>query len=413
MTKIIHTADTHLGYRQYNNSIRKQDFFDSFKHVIDGAIKDDVDAVIHAGDLFDMRNPPLTDVIHTINILQGLKDNNIPFLGIVGNHESKQDDQWLDLYEKMGIATRLSTHPYYVNDVAIYGIDYLPKTKTEDYDFSNIKPPKDGTNHTILVMHQLAAHVPYGKFNCKSIIDEIPFRLDAFLLGDYHKYTFTRIEDTNVTYCGSTERHSSSEIESRTYNFIETSNNGLDFTRKHIPTRDFVYIDVELSEQITDSQSYVLDRIRERRADVKDSVVILNIGGVSDATLSYADVDEYILEQGAVVSRINDKRILNEYGFEHADENMIFLEPDEAVNKKLSNINLTIGGETIDHIIRNPNITKSKVDFEVEVQVNKHVEDMDFSKPISKPERTVGILEEIVEENYSNDSVKPDNDEFA
>jgi len=397
LTKIIHTADTHLGYRQYNSEIRKQDFFDSFEHVIDEAINEEVDAVIHAGDLFDMRNPPLPDVIRTINILQKLNDNDIPFLGIVGNHESKQDNQWLDLYEKMGIAIRLSTYPYYINDVAIYGIDYIPKTKVDDHAFSDIEPPKEDTNHTILAMHQLAAHVPYGKFNCKSIIDALPFRLDAFVLGDYHKYTFTRIEDVQVTYSGSTERHASNESEHRTYNLIETSDEGLDFTRKHIPTRDFVYIDIELNESVEDIQSYALERIRERKSDINDSVVIMNIDGNSDGTLSYADIDEYILDLGAVVSRINDKRIMNEYGFTDADENIIFLEPDEAVNRKLAEINLTTGGETIDRIIRNPSILKSKVDPEVELQINKHVKEIDFSIPIPKPKRTLDITEV---ENY-------------
>jgi DNA repair exonuclease SbcCD nuclease subunit len=401
LTKIIHTADTHLGYRQYNNGTRKQDFFDAFDRVVEDAIKNEVDAVIHAGDLFDMRNPSLPDVMKTSNIIQKLKDHDIPFLGIVGNHESKQDNQWLDLYERMGIATRLTANPYYVNDVAIYGIDYIPKTKMDDFDFSKIEPPKDETYHTILAMHQLAAHVPYGTFNCKAMIDALPFKLDAFVLGDYHKYTFTDIEDVKVTYSGSTERHASSESDSRTYNLIETSSDGLNFTRKHIPTREFVYINADLDENINDPQSVVFERIREHKSKIEDSVVILNISGKSDATLSHADIDEYILEQNAIVSKINDKRIMDQYDFADAEQ-IIFMEPNEAVNTKLNTIELTIGGNQIDQIIRDPSIVKTKVEFEVEEKTVEYLESLDFSSPIPKPERTFiqpKTEDETLEEN--------------
>ncbi|MDD4248839.1 MAG: metallophosphoesterase, partial [Methanosarcina sp.] len=58
-TRILHTADTHLGYRQYHNEVRRQDFFKAFEVVIQDAVDMQVDAVVHAGDLFDSRNPTL------------------------------------------------------------------------------------------------------------------------------------------------------------------------------------------------------------------------------------------------------------------------------------------------------------------------------------------------------------------
>src|SRR6056297_1639817 len=124
--RILHTADTHIGYRQYHSEVRRQDFIDAFSRVIDDAIEMKMDAVIHAGDLFDSRNPTLEDILDTINILSKLKQKNIPFLSIVGNHESKQHTQWLDLFESMGIATRLGILPYKIQNVAIYGIDNVP-----------------------------------------------------------------------------------------------------------------------------------------------------------------------------------------------------------------------------------------------------------------------------------------------
>ncbi|MDD3246588.1 MAG: hypothetical protein PHF18_07025 [Methanosarcina sp.] len=45
-TRILHTADTHLGYRQYHNEVRRQDFFKAFEVVIQDAVDMQVDAVL-------------------------------------------------------------------------------------------------------------------------------------------------------------------------------------------------------------------------------------------------------------------------------------------------------------------------------------------------------------------------------
>ena len=134
--RIIHTADTHLGYKQYHSEVRRKDFFDAFEVVINDAVEMQIDAVVHAGDLFDSRNPTLEDLLETINVLSRLKAACIPFFGIVGNHESKQNTQWLDLLQEMGLAARLGKKPQLVGDVAIYGIDSVPRSKIPLFDYS-------------------------------------------------------------------------------------------------------------------------------------------------------------------------------------------------------------------------------------------------------------------------------------
>jgi exonuclease SbcD len=101
MTRVIHTGDTHLGYAQYHSQTRRADFRDAFEQVIDDAVDDDVDAVIHAGDLFHDRRPELSDLLGTIRLLRRLRRAGIPFLAVVGNHESTRSGQWLDLFEDL------------------------------------------------------------------------------------------------------------------------------------------------------------------------------------------------------------------------------------------------------------------------------------------------------------------------
>ena len=53
--RFLHMADCHLGYRQYNLRERFNDFGRAFHHVIDVAIREKVDFVLLAGDLFHKR----------------------------------------------------------------------------------------------------------------------------------------------------------------------------------------------------------------------------------------------------------------------------------------------------------------------------------------------------------------------
>lgn len=379
-TRIIHTADTHLGYKQYNNMQRRQDFFDAFERIIDDAIRLNVDAVVHTGDLFDSRTPNLIDVVQTIEILKKLKIANIPFFGIVGNHESKQDIQWLDLLEQMDVAKRLDTNPTYINDVAIYGIDYIPRTKLPTYKFNEICLPNSDTRHTILAMHQLITEVPYGIFNHNRMIGEVPFNPDALILGDYHKYYCDKVGDTWVTYPGSTERHSSDEFESRSYNILTCNGKEISIQRKNIITRNFVYIDASISKESSNPIDTIIARIRERMDSVSESVVIIDIDGDYRGVIPYTEIDEYLLSNGAIVCKCHDRRFIQEImGFTIPDH-IVFLDPDKAVDEKLRQISLTEGGEIADNIIRNMNILKTKVESEIGEAIEKHIKNVDFDK---------------------------------
>ena len=47
-----HISDTHLGLAQYGSEEREQDVYLAFNEAIDTSIKDHVDFVIFAGDIF-------------------------------------------------------------------------------------------------------------------------------------------------------------------------------------------------------------------------------------------------------------------------------------------------------------------------------------------------------------------------
>jgi DNA repair exonuclease SbcCD nuclease subunit len=378
--RILHTADTHLGYRQYHSEVRRQDFFKAFETVIQDAVDMQVDAVVHAGDLFDSRNPTLEDLLETMNILSRLKIANIPFFGIVGNHESKQTTQWLDLFEEMGLAVRLGKKPQLVGDVAIYGIDSVPKSKIPLYDYSGFEIPESLPENCrkLLVMHQIMPPSPYPDWDCAEVLEKMPFNVDAILLGDYHEYEKIKVGETWVTYSGSTERNSASEKGPRSYSIITLSAEGLEISRRTIPTRDFIFITAKLDGEEKPYEQ-IFSTVSERLEDIPDSVVFLEVLGDSGSVLSFSEIEEYLLSKGALVSNVKDARVKE--GFPEKVVEVAFSDPDSAVAKEIRRMSLNDGGLIIDEVIRNPDVPRSRVDEETENRLMGLIETIDFKDP--------------------------------
>ncbi|MFC7226668.1 DNA double-strand break repair protein Mre11 [Salinirubellus salinus] len=363
MTRVIHTGDTHLGYQQYHSPERRQDFLDAFGAVVDDAIEDDVDAVVHAGDLFHDRRPELVDILGTLSVLRDLDDAGIPFLAVVGNHEVKRDAQWLDLFASLGLATRLGDDPVVVGDTAFYGLDYVPKSKRPDLEY---RFTDHDASFAALVTHGLFQPFDYGDWDAEEVLAESTVDLDAMLLGDNHKPGVKRAEDgTWLTYCGSTERASADEREDRGYNIVTFDAAGgeggeVTITRRGLPTREFRFVDVDLSE------GEGVDRVRERVAeyDLTDAVTIVSIDGEGEP-VAPAQVEEQVREAGALVVRVTDRREFDDAG----GVEVSFADPDEAVRERVREMGLSPAARELDEVVRASKVADSTVAETVESRV--------------------------------------------
>jgi exonuclease SbcD len=364
MTRVIHTGDTHLGYRQYHRPERREDFLAAFRRVAEDAVEDDVDALVHAGDLFHDRRPDLPDILGTLSILRDLADADVPFLAIVGNHETKRDAQWLDLFESMGLATRLSDDPVTVGDTAFYGLDFVPRSQRDDldYDFE----PHDAAN-AALVAHGLFEPFDYADWDTERLLAESTVDFDAVLLGDNHEPQKAEIEDTWITYCGSTERASADEREDRGYNIVEFDEQ-VSIRRRGLPTREFVFVEVELDE------GEGVARVRERvgQYDLDDAVVVVHIEGEGDP-VAPASIEEYADEAGALVARVTDHREVTDSG--EIDVN--FADPDDAVAERIREMGLSEAARDIDETVRASKTADSNVTDEVERRVRDILDEGD------------------------------------
>ena len=359
MIRVIHTGDTHLGYRQYHSPERRADFLAAFEAVIEDAIADDADAVIHAGDLFHDRQPALPDVHGAIEALRELRAAEIPFLAVVGNHERTRDQQWLDLFETLDLATRLGPDPTVIGDTAFYGLDFVPRSKRDDLDYAF--DPHDA-EHAALVSHGLFEPFPHADWDTEELLRSSNVDFDAVLLGDNHTPDRTEIDGTWVTYCGSTERADASEREARGYNIVAFEDR-VSIRRRGLDTRPFVTLDPELSEG--EGAEYVRERIRE--ADVTDAVVIVTIEG-EGGEVPAARIEEFATERGALLARVNDRR---EFDAEDVSE-VRFADPDDAVRERLREMGPSEAALGIDETVRDDTVA----DANVRGRVTDHVQSL-------------------------------------
>jgi DNA repair exonuclease SbcCD nuclease subunit len=355
-------SDTHLGKRQYGSDLRREDFADAFAQAIRYAIEEGVDAVIHTGDLFDTRDPTLPDLNRCIDILERLQKAEIPFYGIVGDHERKMDAQYLDLINRAGMADRLDTTPTLVNDeVAIYGIDAVTRPAWHTTDFELEEPPEN--TFTILCMHQLLQPpVPdlFAEHLLDDVFDRVNLDLDALALGDYHETVGTVENGTKVWYAGSTERCAADEIEPRTVSVLEVDDGTPTRREKELETRDFLYIDITFAED--DGYAYAEDVVSRHVVDGK--VVTVALDGES-TTVTSRNVREIVVNHGAAVCRVDDQR--GGPDIDLSEEPTGDIESaDRFIEEKLAEQNLSDIAVVIEERVRTGSVTPSGFDDEVE-----------------------------------------------
>jgi DNA repair exonuclease SbcCD nuclease subunit len=130
----VHLSDSHLGYRQYGLKQRLKDWSRATQEIVAYAIKNEVDFVLHSGDLFHSNLVDHTTLIHAIKILNPLREAKIPFFVIDGNHDRRkgsQSDTANDVLQYLGLVYYLgpdgddiSGAMRHIGDTYVIGLGY-------------------------------------------------------------------------------------------------------------------------------------------------------------------------------------------------------------------------------------------------------------------------------------------------
>jgi DNA repair exonuclease SbcCD nuclease subunit len=368
-TQILHISDTHLGKSQYGSEVRRKDYARSLDTVIDIAIEENVDAVLHTGDFFDSRSPSTSDISYAFASLKRLTDENIPFYGIVGNHERKWDNQWLDIFEQLDNISRLGREPKIIKDeVALYGFDSIRDAQWESMDFNLDETDKDYIN--IVCMHELFTElVPPTKADrsIEYVIDNMNINPDVMPLGDYHAAVDEEVNGVSTFYAGATERTSTTR-EDPTFRMIDIEDGKVQGkwrkvsgVREDVP-RPFYPLKIELTDSSTKAD--IRDKIDEIQGDdINKSVVVFNIEGSNQSDISPSDVYDVMERKGVLVPYVSDKRSPEIVEFDSegvSDPTSIDIESmvDEQIEEKEISNNVKSIEETI---VRDLTVNKSNI----------------------------------------------------
>ena len=222
-----HISDTHLGLQQYGLEEREQDVYDSFNQAIDISIKDHVDFVIFAGDIFHTPNPSGTAILQMANALKRLKENSVDSFFILGEHDiSRMRATPVPyVYHNLQFSKYVGNgKPVYHKDVMIVGFDKIRKNELEQFEekFRELDSlAKQHNGHKILVLHQGVTEI--NRFAGELNSSDLPKNFTYYAMGHLHDKSVKQFDQLGgpISYPGSTEMTSSEGIKETEKGFFE------------------------------------------------------------------------------------------------------------------------------------------------------------------------------------------------
>jgi DNA repair exonuclease SbcCD nuclease subunit len=293
--KILHIADTHLGYSAYRrvstNGInqREIDTYDAFSKFVDYCVENKPDLILHAGDLFDSVRPNNRAITFAIDQILRLSEKKIPFVVIAGNHEHPKLRETGHIFSIFDHLTYV--YPIYRSSYEPIQFDIgkekvtihaVPQTSTKESFENNLRRVKnDNSSHyNILLVHGSVKGIEsfcMNEFNelmiPKKYLDSY---FDYVALGHFHK--FSKVTE-KAYYSGSTECFSFNEAGEKK-GFVEVEFNGEKSKHKfiHLVTRNVVdYPAIDCSNlTLNEIMSEIYKSIKEINPEGKVFRIILD-----------------------------------------------------------------------------------------------------------------------------------------
>ena len=327
--KFAHIADAHIGRAQFNQPFRYEDYVKAFREAIERAVRESVDFILIAGDLFHVSKPSPKALRDVIEVLSVPKRKDIPVFAIEGNHDKTiRETSVFDLLEHLGLlyTVGLKREPresefqrsekkgnaYLIHgifgDLKIYGLRHYSRWQLIRGDRNLLKALfKRGD---ILMLHQavdyLSADTPYAKaFDLH--LNELPEGFSYYALGHIHVARVAEPSKTGfsgpIVYPGSPERTEVREASHRIIYRKRLVEKRLEENRKgfyivedfqpefvEIETRPFYSITVEGS-----SKEEFRKKLREIAPLLeKGSVAVVTLEGTVKGGLSIAEVQDVL-----------------------------------------------------------------------------------------------------------------------
>ena len=317
MTRFAHISDVHLG--GWKQEPLQELNFQSFRKIIDICIKEKVDFILIAGDLFDSAYPPIEILKRTFGEFRRLKEAKIPCFLIAGSHDfSVSGKTFLDVLEEAGFCKNVTNFeeingkivisPILHQDVAIYGYPGK-KSGLEIGDLRRIKINDSPGMFKIFMLHTTLDKAK-GDLPVDAIEVELLPKMDYYALGHLH----IDFQYQNFVYPGPVFPNNFQELEDLTagsFYIVDTSGvNSL--KRIEINIKEVVSVRVEVKNAFTATEKIISEIDRK---EIKDKVVLLRVCGElengKNSDIKFQQIEEFVKKKGAYFLLKNTHELTN------------------------------------------------------------------------------------------------------
>ena len=307
MVKFAHIADVHLGgWKQ--QPLQELNLL-SFKKAMETCIKEKVEFVLIAGDLFDSAFPPIDILKETFGEFRKLKDSGIPCFIIAGSHDySVSGKTFLDVLEKAGFCKNVENHeerdgklilnPTVYKGVAIYGYP----GKTSGLELNDLRRVE--FNETPGLFKIFMLHTTIDKAKGDLPIDSLDTskvpHADYYACGHLH----IEFQYENFVYPGPVFPNNFQELEDLEYGrflIIDTSEDpGKQMKKIVLKIKDVVSLDIEIKNALLATEKIISEL---EKKDLNDKIVLLRIRGTletgKNSDIKFLQIEDAVKKKNA------------------------------------------------------------------------------------------------------------------
>ncbi len=305
MVKFAHIADVHLGGWKHQ-PLQELNLM-SFKKVIDTCIKEKVEFVLIAGDLFDSAFPPIDILKETFAEFKKLKDAKIPCFIIAGSHDySVSGKTFLDVLEKAGFCKNVADieergdkillNPTIYKGVAIYGYP----GKTSGLEINDLRRAE--LNEAPGMFKIFMLHTTIDKAKGDLPIDaletsKLPFA-DYYAMGHLHM----DFQYENFVYPGPVFPNNFQELEDSEHGgfYIIDTDSEKPLKKIELKIKQVVSLNIEVKNALLATEKIISEL---EKKDIEDKIVLLRIRGVlengKNSDIKFSQIEETVKRKKA------------------------------------------------------------------------------------------------------------------
>lgn len=305
MVRFAHISDVHLGgWKQQP----MQDLnLNSFKLAMETCIKEKVEFVLIAGDLFDSAYPPIEILKETFSELRKLKEAKIPCFIVAGSHDySVSGKTFLDVLEKAGFCKNVENweevdgfivlNPSVYQGIAIYGYPGK-KSGLEIPDLRRIKL-NDAPGMFKIFMFHTTLDKAKGTLPIDSICSEELPKADYYALGHLH----IDFQYENFVYPGPVFPNNFQELEDLehgSFYIINTDCSNI-FRKIELNVKNVEKFDIKINNALNATEKIVSELSKR---DIEDKIILLRVHGELEtgkqSDIKFSQIEEIAKQKGA------------------------------------------------------------------------------------------------------------------